>query len=177
MRPAIIFRPAVLLKNGDFAVLRPDGKRPANWSGKLNDASGVRKGITPAKGNAMCFSETGHMLSQSVKVQPGKVYQISYLLKSEFSKWLSAASMQILWFDAKGKPLFVDYKGKKVWNMKIKNLVGQRFKERPADCVIDSHALMVRGGYMKYVGNGIFSEFPVLRRVTAKIERIIREEM
>ena len=61
--------------------------------------------------------------------------------------------------------------------MKVKNLVGQRFKERPADCVIDSHALMVRGGYMKYVGNGIFSEFPVLRRVTSKIEAIIREEM
>ncbi len=61
--------------------------------------------------------------------------------------------------------------------MKIRNLVGQRFKERPADCVIDSHALMVRGGYMKYVGNGIFSEFPILRRVTSKIEAIIREEM
>ncbi len=61
--------------------------------------------------------------------------------------------------------------------MKLKNLVGQRFKERPADCVIDSHALMIRGGYMKYVGNGIYSEFPVLRRVTSKIEAIIREEM
>ena len=61
--------------------------------------------------------------------------------------------------------------------MKLKNLVSQRFKERPADCVIDSHALMVRGGYMKYVGSGIFSEFPTLRRVTQKIERIIREEM
>ncbi len=61
--------------------------------------------------------------------------------------------------------------------MKLKNLVGQRFKERPADCAIDSHALMVRGGYMKYVGNGIFSEFPALKRVTSKIENIIREEM
>lgn len=61
--------------------------------------------------------------------------------------------------------------------MKIKNLVGQRFKERPADCVIDSHAFMLRGGYMKYVGNGIFSEFPTLKRVTSKIENIIREEM
>jgi len=61
--------------------------------------------------------------------------------------------------------------------MKLKNLVGQRFKERPADCVIDSHALMVRGGYMKAVGNGIFSEFPALNRVTRKIENIIREEM
>lgn len=61
--------------------------------------------------------------------------------------------------------------------MKVKSLVGQRFKERPADCVIDSHAFMVRGGYMKYVGNGIFSEFPALKRVTSKIEGIIREEM
>ena len=61
--------------------------------------------------------------------------------------------------------------------MKVANLVGARFKERPADCAIDSHALMVRGGYMKYVGNGIFSEFPTLRRVTRKIEEIIRQEM
>ncbi len=61
--------------------------------------------------------------------------------------------------------------------MKLKNLVGQRFKERPADCVIDSHALMVRGAYMKYVCNGIYSEFPTLRRITTKIEQIIREEM
>lgn len=61
--------------------------------------------------------------------------------------------------------------------MKVANLVGQRFKEKPSDCVIDSHALMVRGGFMKYVGNGIYSEFPTLRRITAKIEKIIRKEM
>ncbi|MCI5501637.1 MAG: proline--tRNA ligase, partial [Lachnospiraceae bacterium] len=61
--------------------------------------------------------------------------------------------------------------------MKVSKLVGQRFKEKPADCVIDSHALMIRGGYMKNVGNGIYSEFPTLRRVTAKIENIIRQEM
>lgn len=61
--------------------------------------------------------------------------------------------------------------------MKIKNLVGDRFKERPADCVIDSHALMVRGGYMKYVANGIYSSYPPLKRITKKIEQIIREEM
>jgi prolyl-tRNA synthetase len=61
--------------------------------------------------------------------------------------------------------------------MKVSKLVGSRFKERPTDCTIDSHALMVRGGYMKYVGNGIYSEFPALRKVTAKIENIIRQEM
>lgn len=41
--------------------------------------------------------------------------------------------------------------------MKLEKLVGDRFRERPSDCNIDSHALMVRGGYMKYVANGIFS--------------------
>ena len=61
--------------------------------------------------------------------------------------------------------------------MKVKNLVGDRFKERPADCIIDSHALMVRGGYMKYVANGIYSSYPPLKRITKKIEQIIREEM
>ena len=41
--------------------------------------------------------------------------------------------------------------------MKLEHLVGDRFKERPADCQVDSHALMVRGGYIKYVANGIYS--------------------
>ncbi len=61
--------------------------------------------------------------------------------------------------------------------MKLEKLVGDRFRERPSDCVIDSHALMVRGGYMKYVANGIFSSYMPLKRVTRKIEQIIREEM
>lgn len=61
--------------------------------------------------------------------------------------------------------------------MKLEKLVGDRFKERPSDCVIDSHALMVRGGYIKPVANGIFSSYMPLRRITKKIENIIREEM
>jgi len=61
--------------------------------------------------------------------------------------------------------------------MKLEKLVGERFKERPADCGIDSHVLMIRGGYMKYVANGIFSSYTVLRRIMRKIERVIREEM
>ena len=61
--------------------------------------------------------------------------------------------------------------------MKLKNLVGDRFKERPADCVIDSHAFTIRGGYIKYVANGIYSLYPPMKRITRKIEEIIREEM
>ena len=61
--------------------------------------------------------------------------------------------------------------------MKLEKLVGDRFRERPSDCLIDSHALMVRGGYMKQLANGIFSSYMPLKRVTRKIEQIIREEM
>ncbi len=61
--------------------------------------------------------------------------------------------------------------------MKLDKLVGNRFKERPADCTIDSHALMVRGGYMKMVANGIYSQYMPLKRICAKIENIIRQEM
>ena len=61
--------------------------------------------------------------------------------------------------------------------MKLDKLVGERFKEKPSDCVIDSHALMLRGGYMKNVANGIYSQYMPLRRITKKIEDIIRDEM
>ena len=41
--------------------------------------------------------------------------------------------------------------------MKLDKLVGERFKEKPSDCVVESHALMMRGGYMKDVAKGIYS--------------------
>ena len=51
--------------------------------------------------------------------------------------------------------------------MKLKNLVSKRYKETPADCVIASQALMMRGGYIKPVGNGIYTLFPVTKRITS----------
>ena len=61
--------------------------------------------------------------------------------------------------------------------MKVANMLGERFKDAPKDCVIESHALMMRGGYMKYMANGIFSLYTPAKRITRKIEQIIREEM
>ena len=61
--------------------------------------------------------------------------------------------------------------------MKLDKLIGERYKEKPSDAMIDSHALMVRGGYIKQVAGGIFSSYAVLRRICKKIEQIIREEM
>lgn len=61
--------------------------------------------------------------------------------------------------------------------MKLSQLVSKRYKETPADCQIASQALMMRGGYIKSVANGIYTLFPVTKRITRKIENILREEM
>ena len=61
--------------------------------------------------------------------------------------------------------------------MKRSSLLGSRFKETPADCQLDSHKLMVRGGYMKQMTAGIYSLFMPTKRITKKIEAIIRDEM
>lgn len=61
--------------------------------------------------------------------------------------------------------------------MKVTALLGERFKEAPSDCTIQSHKLMVRGGYMKNVASGIYSLYTPAKRIAKKIEQIIREEM
>jgi len=61
--------------------------------------------------------------------------------------------------------------------MRLSHMVGARFKERPAEATIESHALLLRGGYARPVANGIYSLLPPGKRVVQKIERIIREEM
>lgn len=42
--------------------------------------------------------------------------------------------------------------------MKVSELLGERYKDRVAE--IESQNLMVRGGYIKQVGNGIYSLMP-----------------
>ena len=59
--------------------------------------------------------------------------------------------------------------------MKVKNILGERFKERAFE--IESQNLMTRGGYIKQVGNGIYSLFTPAKRIQNKIEQILREEM
>ena len=61
--------------------------------------------------------------------------------------------------------------------MLLSKLLGERFKEKPADAFMDSHIFMLRGGYVRQVSNGIFTLLPPARKATRKIEQIIREEM
>jgi prolyl-tRNA synthetase len=50
-------------------------------------------------------------------------------------------------------------------------------KEAPADAANVSHTLLVRGGYIRKVGAGMYDFLPLGLRVLRNIERIVREEM
>jgi prolyl-tRNA synthetase len=50
-------------------------------------------------------------------------------------------------------------------------------REPPADAEASSHKLLVRGGFIRQVGAGLWSYLPLGWRVYTKVEQIIREEM
>jgi len=50
-------------------------------------------------------------------------------------------------------------------------------KEAPADAQVASHRLLVRAGFIRQLGAGIYDYLPLARRTLAKIEAIVREEM
>ncbi len=61
--------------------------------------------------------------------------------------------------------------------MKLSEYLFKTIKETPKDAEFKSHKLLLRGGYIKQVGAGIFTYFPLAWRSLKKIENIIREEM
>ena len=61
--------------------------------------------------------------------------------------------------------------------MRMSRLVGRQIKEAPKDAQTASHVFMVRGGYVRLVSAGIYTLLPLGKRVCAKVESIIREEM
>ena len=61
--------------------------------------------------------------------------------------------------------------------MKLSKLIGNRIKETPKDAQSASHIFLIRGGYIRPVSTGIYTLLPLAKRIIAKIENIIREEM
>jgi prolyl-tRNA synthetase len=61
--------------------------------------------------------------------------------------------------------------------MKMSQLFGQTLRQPPADAQIASHQLLIRAGYIRQLGAGIFSYLHLARRSMTKIETILREEM
>ncbi len=61
--------------------------------------------------------------------------------------------------------------------MKLSTLFGQTLREAPADAEVASHILLLRGGYMRQLGAGLYSMLHLGQRVIHRIEAILREEM
>jgi prolyl-tRNA synthetase len=50
-------------------------------------------------------------------------------------------------------------------------------REDPADAEVPSHKLLIRAGYVRPIGPGLYSWLPLGLKVLAKIEKVIRDEM
>ena len=50
-------------------------------------------------------------------------------------------------------------------------------RDAPSDAELPSHIYLTRAGYIRRVGSGVYTYLPLAKRVLAKIEAIVREEM
>jgi len=61
--------------------------------------------------------------------------------------------------------------------MKFSELFCPTLREMPSEAETVSHQLLLRAGYIRKAGAGIYSYLPLAQRVLKKIEAIVREEM
>jgi prolyl-tRNA synthetase len=61
--------------------------------------------------------------------------------------------------------------------MRLSQMLFVTLKESPAEAVIPSHQLLLRAGYIRRIGSGIYSYLPLMWRVLQKVSQIVREEM
>lgn len=61
--------------------------------------------------------------------------------------------------------------------MKMSNLFGQTLRDAPGEAEVISHQLLMRSGFIRQLGTGIFSYLHLAKRSITKIENILREEM
>jgi len=61
--------------------------------------------------------------------------------------------------------------------LKLKRGLIPTLKEYPKDAVIRSHQLLIRAGYIRSVGSGIYSYLPLGFKSVQKVINVIREEM
>ncbi|MGV0853702.1 proline--tRNA ligase [Mycolicibacterium phlei] len=60
---------------------------------------------------------------------------------------------------------------------RMSELFLRTLRDDPADAEVPSHKLLIRAGYIRPVGPGLYSWLPLGLRVLRKIENIVREEM
>ena len=61
--------------------------------------------------------------------------------------------------------------------MRVSRLLLVTLRDDPAEAEIPSHKLLLRAGYIRRIGSGIYAYLPLLWRVLQKISAIVRQEM
>ena len=61
--------------------------------------------------------------------------------------------------------------------MRLSKMLFVTLREDPADAEIPSHKLLVRAGYIRRIGSGLYTYMPLMWRVLQKVSAIVREEM
>jgi prolyl-tRNA synthetase len=60
--------------------------------------------------------------------------------------------------------------------MRLSHLFFTTLRDDPSDAEMDSHRLLLRAGYVRQLGSGIYSLLPLGKRVNDRVEQVIREE-
>src|SRR3954454_17581443 len=61
--------------------------------------------------------------------------------------------------------------------MRLSQLFFATLRDDPAEAEMPSHRLLLRAGYMRQLGAGIYSLLPLGFRVNQRVEQVIREEL
>ena len=61
--------------------------------------------------------------------------------------------------------------------MRLSQMLFVTLRDDPADAEIPSHKLLLRAGYIRRIGGGIYAYLPLMWRVLQKVSQIVREEM
>jgi prolyl-tRNA synthetase len=61
--------------------------------------------------------------------------------------------------------------------MRLSQMLLVTLRDDPADAEIPSHKLLLRAGYIRRIGSGIYAYLPLMWRVLRKVSAIVREEM
>ena len=61
--------------------------------------------------------------------------------------------------------------------MRLSQMLFLTLRDEPADAEIPSHKLLIRAGYIRRIGSGLYAYLPLMWRVLQKVSQIVREEM
>ncbi|OKH49799.1 proline--tRNA ligase [Calothrix sp. HK-06] len=61
--------------------------------------------------------------------------------------------------------------------MRLSQMLFVTLRDDPADAEIPSHKLLLRAGYIRRIGAGLYAYMPLMWRVLQKVSQIVREEM